>query len=300
MILIYHNINGDSSDDKRSSIREGLPLRSFEQQLDWLTRHRRVVHLGEYLKLRKQNQPAARRAVALTFDDGVASTFRRAYPLLRERNLPATFFISTSHLTPGRLLWFSYFYALCLEGIYDSFRIDNHCFELTSLKQRRAVLRSLLQIARASGNAQAFKDKVAANYPLPAAVISEYEGLSAEQLSLFKRCDLIEGGAHTVNHPYLQHLPKNAQAEEIVQGRKRLSDLTAKSVRYFAYPHGDYNHDTLEVVKEAGFDAAFATRRRHLDTDDQFEIERVGIYSTSFFKFWLKMQGAGKIVRSLK
>ncbi|WGL50999.1 polysaccharide deacetylase family protein [Nocardioides sp. BP30] len=45
------------------------------------------------------------RAVALTFDDGYASVFERAWPELQRRGLPGTVFVVSSYLAGGRLPW---------------------------------------------------------------------------------------------------------------------------------------------------------------------------------------------------
>jgi peptidoglycan/xylan/chitin deacetylase (PgdA/CDA1 family) len=290
MILIYHNIIADRTVD-HGYPGLGLPVSCFEQQLDWLARYRRIVSLSKYLEMKKHGKSFSRNLVALTFDDGLASTFERVYPLLQKQSVPATFFISTCHLRPGKLLWFSYLNALCFAGVYPKIQVANTPFELSSREQRVGSRCSLGAMARASGNPTAFCDELAATYPLPDSVTAEYKGMSSEQLSLLGKCELFEGGAHTVTHPFLDQLSRDEQEEEIVRSSRQLAKLTGRRVRYFAYPNGDYNRDTLGLMKGAGFDAAFATHRRRVGINDRFEIVRMGIYSTSFFKFWLKAQG---------
>lgn len=299
MILIYHNVIADRPTAGHGYAGLGLPVRYFEQQLSWLTRHRRIVALSDYLRMREQEKSSVRKVVALTFDDGLGSTFERVYPLLQKRAVQATFFISTSHLKAGKLLWFSYLNALCFERVYGTIDVHGISLELSSQKQRLRARYSLGAMARASGNPRAFSEELAAAYPLPQSIAAEYEGMSSEQLSLLGKCDLLEAGAHTVNHPFLDRLSEDEQKEEIVNSRHQLMQLTGKRVRYFAYPSGDYNRDTVRLVEVAGFDAAFATHHKRLGTNDRFEIVRVGIYSVSFSRFWLKAQGAGTAAHRL-
>src|SRR5260370_41753810 len=112
--------------------------------------------------------------------------------------------------------------------------------------------------------------------------------MTHEQLALFQNSEWLEPGAHILSHPFLDRLTRAEQAKEIFESKQFLAKLTGKRIRYFAYPNGDYNRDTLSLVKEADFDAGLATRPRNLENDDRFEIERVGIYSPSPLKFWLK------------
>jgi peptidoglycan/xylan/chitin deacetylase (PgdA/CDA1 family) len=59
----------------------------FERHLEWLVRHRRIVPLTEAVARR-----GARRAVALTFDDGFASVHAHAVPRLLAAGATATVF----------------------------------------------------------------------------------------------------------------------------------------------------------------------------------------------------------------
>jgi peptidoglycan/xylan/chitin deacetylase (PgdA/CDA1 family) len=297
VILIYHNIIPERS-NRPAYAGLGLPLHTFEQQLDWLSRHRRIVALDEYLKIRKLGQ-STRKLVALTFDDGVRTTFDRAYPLLQKRAMPATFFIATSHLKTGRLLWFSYLNALCFEGVYGAIEVEGIRLELSSEEDRIRTRHSLGRMARTSRDPRAFSDELAAAYPLPRSILAEYEGMSAAQLSLFGQSELLEAGAHTVNHPFMDQLSEDEQKREIVDSKQELMKLTGTCVRYFAYPSGDYNCVTVRLLEAAGFEAAFATHQKRLSIHDRFEMVRVGIYSISFSNFWLKAQGAASVAQRL-
>src|SRR5262245_46825693 len=113
MILLYHGIVASFHPAERWCAGQALPLPCFERQLDWLLQHRRIVPLSDYLEGLGRGKRALRNIVALTFDDGLASTFQHVFPLLRERAVPATFFIASAHLKHGSLLWFCYLNALC-------------------------------------------------------------------------------------------------------------------------------------------------------------------------------------------
>jgi len=300
MILLYHNIAEDSYPTDRWYVGKGLPMSCFKQQLLWLIRSRRIVSLKDYLDLTRYGTLPAKDVVTLTFDDGIASTFRRVFPILRLWAVPATFFISTSHLENGRMLWFSYLDALCFESEYEEIKAGSSRFALRSFEQRVLARRSLGSLTRLSGHPKGFTDELADAYPLPASITAEFVGMSYDQMSLFNRYDGLEVGAHTVCHPYLDQLSTDEQAEEIFQSKSQLSELLGKPVRYFAYPNGDYNQSTLKLVKDAGFDAAFTTHPRNLGSRGPFEIERTGIYSMAFSRFWLKTHGAVTAARFVK
>lgn len=69
-------------------------------------------------------------------------------------------------------------------------------------------------------------------------------------------------GGHTVNHPRLSKLSKAEAFNEIISGKKVLEELLSSKILSFAYPFGkgkDFNQESIESVKEAGFKMAVTT-----------------------------------------
>lgn len=85
-ILIYHNIY-----DRRGKEMD-LPLELFTAQLDWLQAKGRIVALEEAVK---PGAEIGQRDFVLTFDDGYLSLYESAFPVLRERRLPFTLYLTT-------------------------------------------------------------------------------------------------------------------------------------------------------------------------------------------------------------
>lgn len=81
-------------------LEDGLSTRAdvFVRQLDELARWgATVLPLAEAEQLRRAGS-LPERAVALTFDDGYASVLDTAWPILRERRLPATMYVVSGFL----------------------------------------------------------------------------------------------------------------------------------------------------------------------------------------------------------
>src|SRR4029077_19291823 len=83
----------------------GIPQERFAAGLAYLNRHHRVLPLGEVVEGILNARPLARGAVAITFDDGFADNFHRAYPILRRHGVPATFFLVFESVETGRIPW---------------------------------------------------------------------------------------------------------------------------------------------------------------------------------------------------
>jgi peptidoglycan/xylan/chitin deacetylase (PgdA/CDA1 family) len=82
-------------------------------------------------------------------------------------------------------------------------------------------------------------------------------------------------GAHTCTHPRLSQLSDAQANEEISASRKKLEDRFGLPVEHFAYPYGDYNERTVELVRQAGFGTAVTMHRGvNLPNTPLFELKR--------------------------
>lgn len=298
MILLYHSVIPNDSPAERLCAGQALPQAVFEKHIRWLASNHRIVALTEYLAGWPQQKLHKDKPIAITFDDGFGLTFRCISPLLTDLSIPATIFVSTGHLESGQLLWFSYLKALCFEGLYSIVIVNHSHFPLQTIEQRIQAWSQLRTLAKSSGSPIDFCNRLAKAYPLTSEVVSIYAGMTHEQIKKACASGILEIGAHTITHAYLDQLTRENQEQEIQESRRVLSKITRRPIRYFAYPAGDYNHDTLELVKAAGFDASFAVIPKKIGTDPRLEIGRIGIYSQSLLKLQLKTLGVADWARN--
>jgi peptidoglycan/xylan/chitin deacetylase (PgdA/CDA1 family) len=93
-ILFYHRV-ADEYPNPWSISCDG-----FRQQIDWLQDNFDLISLQEtQRRIRNGND---RPAVAITFDDGYADNSSFALPMLIERNIPVTYFVTTYHTAHGK------------------------------------------------------------------------------------------------------------------------------------------------------------------------------------------------------
>lgn len=87
-----------------------------------------------------------------------------------------------------------------------------------------------------------------------------------------------EIGSHTLSHSNLAGLALDQARNEIVRSKVVLEDLTGKEVRTLCYPRGDYNREIVELVKEAGYQAAVSLRVGNRNTiADIYTLSRITI-----------------------
>jgi peptidoglycan/xylan/chitin deacetylase (PgdA/CDA1 family) len=84
--------------------------------------------------------------------------------------------------------------------------------------------------------------------------------LSPAELVALARLPGIEVGAHAVRHRRLDELDEAELAEELRVSKAQLEELTQRSIRSFAYPHGSYDNRVREAVIAAGYRSAAAVK----------------------------------------
>ncbi len=74
---------------------------------------------------------------------------------------------------------------------------------------------------------------------------------ATEVASLFRGHEV---SVHTVNHPHLEYIPSESIAEEILEDRKNLENLTGYPVTGMSYPFGTYNSTVLQMLPFLGIE----------------------------------------------
>jgi len=102
-------------------------------------------------------------------------------------------------------------------------------------------------------------------------------------------------GSHTVNHTSLTSLTKEQIRDELTQSRDEMTRQLGKPPNYFAYPTGTYNSEIEDIVRSAGYKAAFTIRYGQVGVDsDLYALERIAIFKgqKTFRSFFIRLNGA--------
>jgi peptidoglycan/xylan/chitin deacetylase (PgdA/CDA1 family) len=133
---------------------------------------------------------------------------------------------------------------------------------------------------------------------VPASFLSNFAAmLGTDQLRVLAESPLVEIGGHTHSHPYLSAIADDDLAEEIDAPTRRLSEITGRPLRFFAYPLGCYGPREAAYVEQAGFRCAFAVTPQNCGRP-RFEVPRVGIYDRSTSVLRVKSLGLSRLLRS--
>jgi glycosyltransferase involved in cell wall biosynthesis/peptidoglycan/xylan/chitin deacetylase (PgdA/CDA1 family)/SAM-dependent methyltransferase len=253
LILLYHRVAESSRDRWRLCVSPG----NFREQVDVLARRfgpRTLRELTEGARV----GAIPDRAVAVTFDDGYRDNFTEALPALRDRKVPATFFISGDGAAFAETFWWE-----ALDRSMESLNLDD-------LAARELHAR-LMRTNREERN------RILHELPLPSGPLPRR--MSRDELALLAQEPLAEIGAHGWTHRALGHLSREEQETEIVENVDELARVTGERVRSFAYPFGGpFDSSTVAILQGLKIDVACALENRPVTSlSDLFALPRVEV-----------------------
>lgn len=99
---------------------------------------------------------------------------------------------------------------------------------------------------------------------------------------------------HTVTHPFLANLSKEEQCVEIQNATEALKDLTGRTTFAFAYPYGNYNSDTISLLRDLGIKGAFKVGGGlSTDQSNRYELPRIMILQNHTVDDFVRMIETG-------
>lgn len=286
LILVYHRVTKLVSDPQLLCVSP----QNFIEHLKILKRHFCPIRLQQLVQDIKKGRIHPR-SVVLTFDDGYADNLYNAEPLLKQYNIPATFFVTTGNLRQEREFWWDelerillqpgvlpqnlslnigeriYQWDLGSDADYSQDAFSRYCkwnvMEKSDPTARHNLYRSLYQILQSLFHDERLRvlDELRLLVGNKLAIRQTYHCLSTEELRHIAKENLIEIGAHSVTHPVFSSSSIEEQRREIFQSKVRLEEILSHPLNSFSYPYGaksHYTEETISLIKEAGFVCACA------------------------------------------
>jgi peptidoglycan/xylan/chitin deacetylase (PgdA/CDA1 family) len=231
--------------------RSGLEFISLDEM------HRRMVE-GDF----------AKRFVCLTFDDAYRDALRFAYPVLKDAGVPFAVYVPTSF--PDRLgeLWWLALEAVISRNNRIGLAIDGHDrkFDCRTVAEKRTLYHELYWWLRDRSTESEMRDivrRLAAFYQVDIAAFCAELCMDWSELAQLAADPLVTIGAHTVNHPVLLRLPKEAARFEMDLSRSVIEAALGRKPAHLSYPYGDRAAAAareFELAAELGFRTAVTAR----------------------------------------
>jgi L-malate glycosyltransferase len=260
----------------------------FATFLDWISDHYQAIPLADLVRLHHHYTQGGKPFCALTFDDGWRDNFLHAFPILRERQLPATVFLCVRFVGTNRQFWqerlwlglrsFGSTEELC-EAVDRVVCSLPWCRRITPDRLRFGHVRRLL-LERPSAEAEEFVDRLGQ--------VGGHSGKSSAPafLSWDDIRVMQEGGvtfgSHTLNHTLLDRADPATAWREIAGSRQELAERLGSPPESIAYPWGATGLHTVSQVKAAGYEVGLTTEFRLVDdSSNQLLLPRLLISDSS-------------------
>lgn len=219
-----------------------------------------VLPLGEAIN-RLYSNDLPERSVAITFDDGIADFYQKAFPLLKEFDFPVTLYLATFYsryqrpvfdLMCSYLLWKGGAESLDLKKIAGrDLKMD-----LGNKASRHAALAEIQAFVREQKPSAEEKDALLAT--LAEQLKVNYDALlerrALHNITPDEARKLAADGVDIQMHTHRHRTPHDRKLflREIEDNRNSIRMMTGTTASHFCYPSGAYDPAFLPWLKESG------------------------------------------------
>jgi len=273
-ILMYHNFSSLGATDA-----DALNIDGIRRQFTYLRRHYHIVPLLQIAEQLASGHGLKPRMAALTIDDGRRNCYEFLFPLLKEFEFPATFFVVSSFIRGEDWIW--------TDKVIWLSEQPNPPIELVPGKLE-AVFGVLNRLRPEARNAEIEAMAKRARVTIPQAAPAKYTPCSWNQLREMADSGLVEIGSHTLTHPILSTLTDEESWYELCESRRQIEEALSKTVRCFCFPNGksgDYRPSQVQQIADAGYLCSVVAESGLVgNREDRYQLPRIGGRSEILFR----------------
>jgi len=241
----------------------------FILDLDYFLCYYKSISLEKLIKHKKEGIKIPSNSIHITFDDGLKENYQIIAPILKEKNLDATFFISTSFIN-NQKLFYRHKASVIINYLQESNNKKYEKLTMEVLKDNNINFQDLIQgILSVSYEKQDTLDVISneidfsfqeyLNFYQPYLKSNQISSLISEGFSI---------GSHSCDHPYYQKINLSEQIKQTHTSLNLLSDQFSIKYKAFAIPYNDLdlNSDFFNALySNLGIDIYFGTAGMLID-----------------------------------
>jgi peptidoglycan/xylan/chitin deacetylase (PgdA/CDA1 family) len=257
----------------------------------YVARHHTPIALDDWVSAVRAGTSLPYAPVAITIDDGYESTYRLAFPVLREYRIPATVAITTGFVDGREFLWNDRVEWAATHGSSPGSLVDlgwgPTSIDLNGAPQRRDtadhLIEELKRIPQGQRTAavEALEERVGASLSTANPIPPHYRALSWLQIREMVDSGLVSIANHTRNHYVLSRCSPAEEIDEIEAADQAIRSHLGTQCRTFCFPNGqagDFTDRTLARLTERGYDVAITTMSgANSPNDNLLEMKRVAV-----------------------
>ncbi|MEL1263992.1 polysaccharide deacetylase family protein [Pseudoxanthomonas putridarboris] len=288
-ILAYHRVL-DCSDPAGFDFDLELisaSTEAFREQMSAIKRDFVPMRFDQVIDCLDQGERLPPRATLITFDDGYDDNYRVAFPILRDLDMSAMFFVSTGHIDSGAPYAYDWAVHMICRTPDDRLHLPEAGIDWAlpgDNAGRREVANRFLRELK--GFPAPLQERLIATmereWAMPRAPHADCRPMSWAEVREMQAGGM-EIGSHGVHHRMLAKMPREMMIEEINESKRMLDDHLAAPAQVLSYPVGGfdaYDETVVEAARAAGFrlacsyvpgtsvlseDTLYALRRLHVE-----------------------------------
>lgn len=283
-VVMYHYVR-DLKNSRYPAIK-GCDVRDFREQVLYIKKHYTPVTVEEVIAAYNSGNKLPEHAVLLTFDDAYADHFTYAFPILEHENIQGVFFPPVKAVTEHTVLDVNKIHFLLastpsdkipqllgelrekVEMNKDEYNLESYesYFERLAVANRFdtkevVFVKRLLQVALP----EELRKKLATEFfersvGMDEGMFSRELYMSIDQIKCMVDCGM-HIGSHGYDHYWLGSLSKEKQEFEVAKSIEFIGMVGGDVNNWtIGYPYGNYNDDTIALLKQYGCKMGFTTR----------------------------------------
>ncbi|MCB0402567.1 MAG: polysaccharide deacetylase family protein [Flavobacteriales bacterium] len=216
LILPFYHVVSDQEAPHYKHLYPVKSVSEFEADLDFLLQHFRPITLNELMEQVTANRKFREPVFHLTFDDGLRELYEVVAPILKQRGIPATFFINTDFMD-NKSMFYRFKASLMVEEFGTTGMLELSADEALQIDD----------FAETMG--YSFDGYLKANQPY----------LTSDQIKNLIGQGFTIGG-HSLNHPLFSDLNVEEQVNQALSSVRILCDQFRLDYGVFSFPFTDH------------------------------------------------------------
>lgn len=297
-VVMYHYVR-DLKHSRFPRIK-GLDLNLFYEQIEYLQKNYTIIKIAELIGAIENDIELPPNACLLTFDDAYADHYTNVFPFLEKKKLEGSFYVPVMAVTENQILDVNKIHFILAanentdqlikeiflqmdqyRSAYDLHPNDYYYRKLAVANRfdtpQVIFIKRLLQVELAEDLRRVITDVLFQKFvSADEAAFSRELYMSVEQIECMQRNGM-HIGAHGNNHYWLGALSKELQRNELEKSLQFVKKIGGnENSLTLSYPYGNYNEDTLDLLKSLKYKLAFTTRVETATASrtDRFELPR--------------------------
>ncbi len=282
IILLYHRVTPHKEDNPLGTV---ISSDLFKKQMLYLKERYEITSLQEcYFE---QVNESKKIKVAITFDDGYVDNFNHAFPILKQLDLPATFFLATDYIDSGKPIWDQQL-QMILEESNSNIKIEDK--ENNFSLERESLYQDDSKFLWKAINYLRFLSPSRRNKILKPIFSNLSQGINFSDVRCLSWSEVntmidagMHFGSHGCSHSSLVGLSDEDIRKEILDSKTVLEENLSQNCLFFALPFGsqlDFNQSIIKKVEELGYlKCLLNIRGNNLIDSGEFALKRKSISS---------------------